>query len=122
MIKLVFLLKRKPGMTRAEFIERYENGHARLGEKHVPNAVRYVRRYFQPIPELFTGDSVEPDHDVITELWFEDQQGYAEAMRHLALPEVVAEIIADEEELFDRPAHRVFLVDEHESAIGALKS
>ena len=44
MIKMVFMLKRRPGMSRADFIQYYESHHARLGEKYVPNAVRYVRR------------------------------------------------------------------------------
>ena len=118
MIKMIFLLKRKAGLTREEFIARYEGGHAKLGEKHVTNAVRYVRRYLEPVPELFTGDTIEPDHDVITELWFEDQEQYEIAMKRLAQPEVVAEIVEDEETIFDRDKHRVFMVDEHDSACG----
>lgn len=115
MIKMVFLLKRKSGLTREQFIAQYEAGHARLGEKHVTNAVRYVRRYLKPVPELFTGETIEPDHDVITELWFEDQEQYEIAMKRLARPEVVAEIVADEETIFDRDKHRVFMVDEYDS-------
>jgi hypothetical protein len=118
-IKLVFMLKRKAGMTREEFKTRYESGHARLGEKHAPSAARYVRRYVQPVPELFTGEASEPDHDVITELWFDDRAGYDAAMANLARPEVVAEIVADEETLFDRSRHRVFFVEEHDSVMGA---
>lgn len=117
MIKLVFLLKRRADLTRDAFIERYESRHARLGEKHVPGASRYVRRYLMPVPELFTGATREPDHDVITELWFDDHDHYQEAMRHLSEPDVVAEIVADEETIFDRTAHRVFLVEEHESSM-----
>lgn len=115
MIKLVFFLKKKPGMSRDAFIHHYENGHAKLGEKHVPNAVRYVRRYLEQLPELFTGDVKDLDHDVITEIWFADHEQYDIAMKHLARADVIAEIVWDEETLFDRSAHRVFLVDEHDS-------
>ena len=33
MVKLVFMLKRKPGMSREDFLRYYEQHHARLGEK-----------------------------------------------------------------------------------------
>lgn len=117
MIKMIFMLKRRPDMTREAFIARYEGGHATLGEKHVPNAARYVRRYLEPVAELFTGEVIEPDHDVITELWFDDEEQYAIAMQRLAEPEVATEIVADEEQLFDRSKHRVFMVDERDSPI-----
>lgn len=119
MIKLICLLKRKPGMTRDAFIERYERVHAKLGEKHVPNAVRYVRRYLEAVPGLFTGDMVEPEHDVITELWFADRAQFDIAMHRLAIPDVVAEIVEDEEQIFDRPRHRMFVVNERESVVNA---
>jgi hypothetical protein len=115
MIKMIFMLKRRPGMSREAFIERYENGHAQLGAKHVGDAARYVRRYLEPIPELFTGEVIEPDHDVITELWFDSQDQYERAMQRLAEPDAVAEIVADEEGLFDRSKHRVFMVDERDT-------
>lgn len=115
MIKLVFFLKRHPDLGREEFKALYESRHARLGERHVPNAARYARRYLEPVPELFTGEMAEPEHDVITELWFADRAAYEEAMANLARPEVSAEIVADEETLFDRSKHRVFMVDERDS-------
>lgn len=117
MIKLIFMLKRHPDLTRDEFIARYESGHARLGEKHVQNAARYVRRYLEPVAELFTGVEIEPEHDVITELWFDTHDQYTAAMERLADPAVVAELVADEETLFDRSKHRLFMVDERDSVL-----
>jgi EthD domain len=117
MIKVIFMLKRRADMSQEDFIARYEHGHAQIGEKHVPNAARYVRRYLEPLPELFTGEVIEPAHDVITELWFDDMEQYTIAMKRLADPDVVAEIVADEELLFDRSKHRVFMVDERDSVI-----
>lgn len=119
MIKLVFFLKRHPSLTREAFKALYESRHARLGEKHVPNAARYVRRYLEPVAELFTGSAFEPEHDVITELWFASRADYDAAMAHLARPEVVAEIVEDEETIFDRTKHRLFMVDECDSPCGA---
>ena len=115
MIKLVYFLKRHPGLTREEFKALYEGRHARLGEKHARRAARYVRRYLEPLPELFTGSVIEGDHDVITELWYDSQADYDADMAHLSQPEVVAEIVADEESIFDRSKHRMYMVDECDS-------
>ena len=119
MIKMIYLLKRREGMTRDEFIALYESRHARLGEKYAPTASRYVRRYLEPLAELFTGNVVEPDHDVITELWFDTEEDYAASMEILSRPEVMAEIVADEETIFDRSKHRLFRADERDSVIPA---
>lgn len=119
MIKMVYFLKRHPSLSREEFKALYESRHARLGERHAPSAARYVRRYLEPVAELFTGAIPEPEHDVITELWFADRAAYDAAMENLSRPEVMAEIVADEETIFDRSKHRLFTVDEHESPVGA---
>lgn len=114
MIKTVYMLKKRPDMTLAQFIERYESGHAPLGEKYVTNALHYERRFLEPGPSPFTGS--EPDFDVITEIWFENRDEMELAMERLADPEVYAEIEADEHELFDRAASRVYVVvEEHTS-------
>jgi hypothetical protein len=58
------MMKRKPGMTMAEFIDYYENHHAKLGETLMPLARRYVRRYVTPEPNPITGEIVELPFDV----------------------------------------------------------
>jgi hypothetical protein len=52
---------------------------------------------------------------VILEVWYADQDAFERCNANLARPEVRAEIIADEEQLFDRSRNRFFLVEEHES-------
>ncbi len=43
-------------MSRAEFIDYYERHHRRIGEKYLSGrALRYVRRYVQPMPNPITG-------------------------------------------------------------------
>lgn len=108
MFKTVYMLKKRSDMTLAEFIERYESGHAPLGVKYVTNALHYQRRYLEPGPSPFTGS--EPDFDVITEIWYENREEMELAMAKLADPEIYAEIEKDEEELFDRSASRVYVV------------
>jgi hypothetical protein len=119
-IKMIFMLKRRPGMSREEFVRYYESTHAKLGEKHVVQAARYVRRYLKGLPEPFTGVVGEPDHDVITELWFNDQAEMDVTMSHLLKAEVSQEITRDEENLFDRSRNRVYLVEEVDSPMPAV--
>lgn len=115
MIKLVTLLHRRPDLTREAFIERYENGHRLIGEKHLRSfACRYVRRYCRS-PGAGRLAPPEPPADVVMEIWFPDQAAFDAAMTHLAQDDVQAEIVADEERLFDRKKMISFVVDEYES-------
>lgn len=118
MFKTITLLKRRADIDRAEFIRRYETGHARLGERLLRGrAVRYVRRYLVSLPDRQTGAAVDPDHDVVMEIWYADRAAWEATMAALAAPEVMAEIVADEETLFDRSRNRFFLVEEYESSL-----
>jgi hypothetical protein len=117
MVKLVFMLKRKPGMSREDFLRYYEQHHARLGEKYVPNAVRYVRRFLDPMAGPSGGGDQE--YDVLTELWFANQGEMDKAMKLLSDPKVHAEIEADEKMLFDRPALRMYVITERDSKMTA---
>jgi hypothetical protein len=115
MVKMVFMLKRRPGMSRADFIQYYESHHARLGEKYVPNAARYVRRFLEPVPGPWSKPADE--FDVMTELWFANKHEADRAMAHLSEPKIHDEIAADEERLFDRTRSQVYLITEHESVM-----
>lgn len=116
MIKMVFMLKRHPELSRDAFIDYYESHHARLGERHAGNAARYVRRYLTAVPGPFS--DADAEFDVITELWFDNQAEMDRTMAHLAESDVHAEIAADEAVLFDRARSRVYVVHECESAPG----
>ena len=50
MIKTIAMIRRKPGISREDFIRHYEEVHAPLGQKHFGFA-RYVRNYGET-PEL----------------------------------------------------------------------
>lgn len=113
MIKLIVLVKRKPGTTRQEFIDYYEAHHARLG-MHILGHLwdRYVRNYPQDIMNYTPEDnSVEDGYDAITEIWIRDEAAYREMERILARPEIQAMVLADEERFQDRLQTRMFRVD-----------
>lgn len=111
MIKQIGLLSRRPDLSPAEFRAYYESQHRLIGEKYLTGyASHYMRRY----PEK----DADVDFDVILEIWYPDLATYQAARASLATPAAVAEIIQDEEQLFDRAKHRFFLVDECVSEIG----
>ena len=120
MVKLLTLLKRKPGMTMEEFMHHYETRHRVIGEKVLkPYACRYVRRYLQPVPHVVTGEVEESEHDVVMEIWFEDQARMDAFAAAAAEPAMWQEIVEDEERLFDRPKMRQFILTECESDMQA---
>lgn len=68
MIKLIALLKRKPGMTRQEFKDRWVNDHVNMSAK-MPGLKGYkvnVAMDHQP-----DGDGIEPLYDGTAELWWD---------------------------------------------------
>jgi uncharacterized protein (TIGR02118 family) len=69
MIKLTFMVKRRPGMTHDEFVDYHRNRHAPLFAS-IPESERYVRGYVisHPVP---TDAYPEPEHDGMTEIWFD---------------------------------------------------
>ena len=118
MIKMVTLLKRKPGMSMDEFINYYETKHSKIGEKYLAShAIRYVRRYLRPLPESIIPTPMEQYYDVVMEIWFPDYSALSSTFAVLMKPEVQKEIIEDESKLFDRSKIHVYLVEEHESKL-----
>ena len=115
MFKTVCLLKRRDGMSFADFQDYYENHHRKIGEKVLPHGVRYMRRYLHGFPNPVTGEVPELEFDVLTEMWFDDEAAFEAAMAALSEPAIAAEIAEDEERLFDRSKIRFCTIEEHES-------
>lgn len=116
MIKVVGMLRRRPGMTREAFREHYERVHRVIGEKYLKgHAVRYVRRYLTPLPGQPPQDQDGLAFDAMWEMWYPDQAAFDAAMARIAEPDAVKEIGEDVARLFDAPARRYYTVDEVES-------
>jgi hypothetical protein len=115
-LKTIGLLKRRPGMSVEEFRAYYENVHRLIGEKYLTGHVeKYVRRYIDPPLNPRGSAPMEPEYDVILEIWYADRAAYDATRVVLSDPAVAQEIKDDEERLFDRPSMRFYLVDERES-------
>jgi EthD domain len=113
-ITLVTLLKRRADLSRKGYRAYYETRHRKIGERVLGNyATRYVRRYLTP------ADGTDRDHDfdTILEIDFPDRTTMDACFAAMAEDAVMAEIVADEEKLFDRSRMRVFEVEECESVL-----
>lgn len=116
MIKLVTLMRRKPGLGMDEFQDRYENGHRLIGERYLRgHASRYVRRFLHPVGTPGHATPLQADYDVLMEIWFPDQAAFDAAMAAISAPAAAREIAEDEARLFDRDSLRSFTVEEFES-------
>lgn len=119
--KILLPMKRKPGMTTKQFRDYYENSHAPLAAKYSAALFRYVRTYLEPHPHPETGPATEPPYDVITELWFDDEETYRTTLKYITTSKMPPEIIEDEQRLFDRSSFRILTTVECETDLDAVR-
>lgn len=115
MIKAVALLARKPDLSHDEFVAYYENNHAKLIRRLLPQIREYRRNYLDRDSGIGADGAAAPDFDVISEFVFDDRAGYDAMLATHAQPEVAAAIEADEENFLDRSRTRMYVVDTYES-------
>ncbi|MBU6268220.1 MAG: EthD domain-containing protein [Sphingomonadales bacterium] len=107
--KILLLMKRKPGMSVADFREYYETKHVPLAMRYGGGVTlyKYVRRFLDPQPHGEFGDGGELAYDVITELWFDDEAVFRGTLQYLSTTVMHPDVCADELNLFDRPSMRI---------------
>ena len=113
--KILLFMKRRPGMSVDAFRDYYENQHAPLCERYTKGVQRYIRRYLDAQDHPETGPGGELPFDVITELWFTDEEVYKGTLEYLRTTTMPDEIVADELKLFDRTSFKIATVVERES-------
>jgi len=104
MINAFTLLKRKPGLSVAEFQRYWRHEHADLIAR-LPGVKRYVQSHV--LGEYHQGK--EPIYDGIAELSVNNSQ----AFRDISTSDAYAAVQADEESFLDRTAIALVLTDEH---------
>lgn len=113
MLKVIALMRRKPGLTKAQFIEYYETRHAPLMNRlQQPELVGYKRNFVDLEGAILT-DGKAPWFDVVTELYYKDRASYEQCMARLAEPEPTRLRSQDEDNFLDRSMIHFFIVDEH---------
>jgi len=118
-IKLIFMFKRKPGLTHEQFRHHYETSHVPLVHKYLSHLfVDYRRNYVTGA----SGQNSQTDRsapaaqdigfDAITELWFADETAMRE-MRRITSDEAVGRLFYEDElKFFDRAACRMVTCEE----------
>lgn len=126
MFRIIYLLKRKPGISHAEFRTHYETSHAQLAKDHIGHLMSgYTRHY---VPQAFGSivgadgeisfGPVAFDYDVIAHWEMPDEAAYAEIRRIMAQPHVHALFREDEKQFLDRGAIRMILPDTVDDGTG----
>jgi hypothetical protein len=119
-VKVVMMLKRKPGMTHEEFRHAYETGHSRLGLKLLGHLWLEYRRHYVNNANNFLGEAGIPNYgsghgecpcDAISEMVFPDMAAVEESNRIASLPENKRMLAEDEERMFDRPNCWITIVE-----------
>ena len=109
MVKLIYCITRKPGLSIDEFQRYWRETHGPIAAR-LPGLRRYVQCHV--LPELYDRPSAEgPAYDGAAELWFDDLDALREAMRS---PEVQA-AREDERNFIDHS--KVFAIVTEEKAV-----
>jgi hypothetical protein len=117
-IKILWMLKRKPGITPAQFREHYERSHAAIARKYVGHLLISYTRNYQT--EAWGGTASDPagfrqrpfDYDCITELEVADEAAFEDMGRIFGTPAASAELLEDELKFLDREATVMLRCDE----------
>lgn len=119
MYKILLFVKRKAGMTRAEFIAYYETRHVPLVLRKVTNARLYRRNFVVDGAEVSGIAGAETSalgYDCVTEIGFATK---AEAEAHIADyldPEINLVIVADENNFIEPGGLTFVIVEPHQTA------
>lgn len=110
-VKVVWMVKRKPGLSVAEFRDAYRH-HVDLIVKHIgPTFTEYRLNFpneaFGGIKELSANEGyisgpIPVDYDCITEMLCPDRAAYEEGLKIAVSPEVAPLLDADEGKFIDR--------------------
>lgn len=106
MIKSISMIRRKPGISREEFMRHYEEVHAPLALRVLTGLRKYVRNYV-------TGERLggEADFDVVSEFWYDNEDDIKATVAFYQSP--AGQVLRDDEALFmDRASIRAWRVVE----------
>src|SRR5687767_6688134 len=119
MIKLVFTLRRRPGMTREEFQRYWREQHAPIVERHAETLriQRYVQvhaRETEIDDALSASRESEPgSYDGVAELWWDSVEDLIAAYSSEAGQVAGADLLEDERRFIDLPRSPLWLGEEH---------
>lgn len=119
MIKLVFTLRRREGMTREEFQRYWREEHAPLVRRHAETL--HIRRYVQVhLRETDLDDAISAPrgsqprfYDGVAELYWDSLEDLAAAFTAEAGQAAARELLEDEQLFIDLPSSPLWLGEEN---------
>ncbi len=102
MLKMVFLINRRPDMEAEDFRRYWKETHAPIAAK-LPGLRKYVQNYFAAAP-----DGPPPMYDGFAELWWDD----AEAMEQSLASAEGQATLADVDNFLDAERLQTFIAEE----------
>ena len=115
MIRLIYLLRRKPELSLADFQAYWQNTHGPLVAKHSTtlNILRYVQVHTidDPMNEGLGGErgEMEKPYDGVAELWWSDREALIAPNATEAGLAAGAELLEDEKKFIDLPNSPIWL-------------
>jgi hypothetical protein len=121
MFKVLWLLKRKPGISFEQFRDHYENTHSVLGQKYFGHLmVSYRRNYDRAKEAGFGGVSpLSSDYDCVAEWVLHDEAAYGEFLAIMADPAISKVFKDDELNFLDSAETRAVLADCRDTGTGS---
>ena len=107
MIRLTFVLRRRPSMSLAEFQQYWREVHGPLVAKHATtlNILRYVQVHTldDPVNDQLAGarGTMEPPYDGVAELWWTNREALASTFGNAAGQGAAKELVEDEGRFID---------------------
>jgi uncharacterized protein (TIGR02118 family) len=119
MVKLIFTLRRRDGMTREEFQRYWRDEHAPLVRRHAETL--RIRRYVQTHASetdldaaIATPRGSEPSfYDGVAELWWDSFEDLAAAIAGDEGQVAAAELLTDEARFIDLPRSPLWFGEEN---------
>jgi uncharacterized protein (TIGR02118 family) len=106
MIKVINLVKRKPGISREEFYKYWKDVHGPLVASSVPSLRKYIQNHFIELPGR------EYEGDGIIEMWYDDLAIFQKSMPVNKTKETDF-LLADWAKIADMSPPKSWVVEEH---------
>lgn len=118
MIKIIYCVRRREGLSRAEFSRYWREEHGPLVKRHA--AALGVRRYTQSHtlddprlrPAIDARGGVDEPYDGVAEIWWDDLDQVTRLGETKAQRDGARELLADEARFIDLARSVVFFADE----------
>ena len=119
MVKMIYVLRRLPHLSREEFQKYWREKHGPLAQKNLPilRCKRYIQNHtlrtdFDELLQMTRGFTTEP-FDGIVELWWDSIQDIEEAYGSPEGAEAQNELLEDERKFIDLERSPMWFTEEH---------